>query len=144
MTNHLSSEQISMWIAGDATAEQRQHVHECEECGGEIARLQTALGNFRGAVSLWAERENAAPGIQCVAAPRRPQRLFRRWAAAVAAAGVLAVIPLYRNLEERARQAEAEQAARNAQDALLMERINFQLSRTAPASFEPLVNLVSA
>jgi hypothetical protein len=140
MTNHLSSEQISRCVAEDITPEERQHVHECDQCRAELARTEMLLSDFRGAISHWAEQQ---AGLQNPGFSRRRQWHVLRWAPAAVAAAAIAVIPVYRNYQERERQAEADRAAQAAQDALLLERINLQLSRTAPESLQPLMDLIS-
>ena len=45
-----------MYLIGDATLEERQHVEQCAACQAKIASLVTSLGHFRGAVRSWSER----------------------------------------------------------------------------------------
>jgi hypothetical protein len=138
--NHLSSEQISKCVSGEGAPEELQHSRECESCSAEVTRVQALLSDFRGAVSQWAEQLQAGPSPTMFAL--RPRRT--RWApaavAVAAAATAIAVIPVYRNSQERERQA---QAAQQAQDAQLLERVNLQLSQTAPESLQPLMDLIS-
>jgi hypothetical protein len=141
MTNHLSSEQISRCIAGDIAPQERQHLHDCLECETELARVQALLSDFRSAVSQWAEAQQ--PDRPHARFARQTQWRVLRWAPAVAAAAVVTVIPLYKSFQERERQAEAAQAAQAEQDAVLLERIDLQLSRTAPESLQPLMDLIS-
>jgi periplasmic protein TonB len=48
--NHLSSKQISQYLAGILTPEQEVHAHECSQCGARLARLESSLSHFRGSV----------------------------------------------------------------------------------------------
>ena len=141
MNNHLSSQQISRCLAGDITPQEQQHFHECPECGAEMVRVRTLLSDFRGAVSQWAEAQQ--PVLQYARFARKRQWRVLRWAPAAAAAAAITVIPLYKNFQERESRAQAAQAAQAAQDALLLERVNLQLSRTAPESLQPLMDLIS-
>ena len=61
-----------------------------------------------------------------------------RWALAAAALLVLAVVPIYRNAQDRQRQAEIARA-----DTLLLEQVDAEVSRAVPRPMEPLVKLVS-
>jgi periplasmic protein TonB len=63
MNQHLSSEQISNYLLGEATIEETAHARGCEACRTEVAHLQSSLLLFRGAVRRWsgavARRESA-------------------------------------------------------------------------------------
>lgn len=61
-----------------------------------------------------------------------------RWSLAVAALVVLAVIPAWKSARDRRIAAEAARA-----DAILMEQVDAQVSRTVPVTLEPLVSLVA-
>lgn len=56
MTQHLTWEQISDYLIGGAGPAQASHARDCRSCGSEIARIEAALGDFRGAVRNWTER----------------------------------------------------------------------------------------
>src|SRR5271170_5941992 len=47
---HLSSEQISEYLAGVLTPEQEVHAHECPQCGARLAHLESSLSHFRSSV----------------------------------------------------------------------------------------------
>jgi periplasmic protein TonB len=53
MNQHLSSEQISNCLLGEATFEETVHARGCEACRTELARLESSLLLFRGAVRRW-------------------------------------------------------------------------------------------
>ena len=44
MMDHLSDDQISLWVAGERTSEAEGHVNDCVHCAGEIAQLEGAIG----------------------------------------------------------------------------------------------------
>ena len=139
MNQHLSSEQIDKWVAGDRTAAAEQHARECTECRAKLAEFEGALALFRGAVHDWSEQQgarSAAWGDE----PVRPRWHFQpmRWALAGVALLILATIPFAYNAREKQRQAELAKA-----DALLLEQVDAEISRPVPATMEPLVRLVA-
>jgi hypothetical protein len=134
MSQHLSSQQISQWMIGERTPQQEQHVGECSQCGAEVARMEAALGLFRGSVRHWSDLQVRVP--RPLAPGPRPHPV--RWALAAAALLVLAAVPVYRSAQDRQRQAEIARA-----DALLLEQVDAEVSRAVPRPMEPLVKLVS-
>jgi hypothetical protein len=141
MSQHLSSREVSRWMIGERTSRQEQHVRECPECGAELARMEAALALFRGSVRHWSDGQSRAvpPAIGSILPARRgswAQPL--RWALVAATLLVLAAVPVYRNVQDRQRQAEAAMA-----DALLLEQVDAEVSRAVPRPMEPLVKLVS-
>lgn len=63
MNQHLTWDEISDYMIGGAAqsfAQPRyaQHARDCSQCKGEIAMLQGALADFRGAVHNWTDRLN--------------------------------------------------------------------------------------
>jgi hypothetical protein len=140
MSQHLSSQQISRWMIGERTPQEEQHARECPECGAELARLEAALALFRGSVRHWSDGQSRAvpPGAGRIALARRSRTQPIRWASVAAALLVLAAVPVYRNVQEKQRQAEIARA-----DALLLEQVDAEVSRAVPRPMEPLVKLVS-
>ena len=141
MSQHLSAQQISQWMIGERTPQQEQHVRQCSQCGAELARLEAALALFRGSVRRWSGRQSRAepPVIASIFPAQRGSRIQpMRWALVAAALLVLAAIPVYRNAQDRQRQAEIARA-----DALLLEQVDAEVSRAVPRPMEPLVKLVS-
>jgi hypothetical protein len=141
MSQHLSSREVSQWIVGDRTPQQQRHVGQCAECGAELARMEAALSLFRGSVRHWSDGQvrfprPLAPTRGSRGYPARP--LPVRWALAAAALLVLAVVPIYRNAQDRQRQADLARA-----DALLLEQVDAEVSRAVPRPMEPLAKLVS-
>jgi TonB family protein len=61
MNAHLSGVQISNFLIGAAALEETRHVADCAICSVEIARLQAAFSQFRGAVRQWAEHASWQP-----------------------------------------------------------------------------------
>jgi hypothetical protein len=138
--SHLSSEQISSLLAGNATPETQHHAGTCPECAAEVRSQNEMLSVFGESLHRWSA-DNGEALIPGQAFLRNESRTFRigpiRWAVAAAALIVLIVIPLYRNATQRHREAET------FEDTLLLEQVNAQLSRAVPAPMEPLMKLVS-
>jgi hypothetical protein len=53
MNQHLSSEQISNYLLGEATFEETMHARGCAVCRAELASVESSLLLFRGAVRRW-------------------------------------------------------------------------------------------
>jgi hypothetical protein len=141
MSQHLSSREVSQWMAGERTPQREQHVRQCPECGAELARMEAALALFRGSVRHWSEGQIRAepPAIGNILPARRGSWAHPlRWALVAATLLVLAAVPVYRNVQDRQRQAEIARA-----DALLLEQVDAEVSRAVPRPMEPLVKLVS-
>jgi hypothetical protein len=139
MIRHLTSDEISNVLIGDATPEQHQHATECTACAASLEHLKDTFSVFRASVREWSGKNEASVpqpiDFSATAASINLHRL--RWAFASLVLIILLVIPVYKNKreEKRARQA--------MEDALLLEQVNASLSRNVPASMEPLMNLVS-
>jgi hypothetical protein len=140
MSQHLSSQEISQWMIGERTPQQEQHVRQCSQCGAELDRLEAALALFRGSVRHWSGRQSRAepPAIASMSPAQGSRIQPMRWALVAAALLVLAAVPIYRNAQDRQRQAEIARA-----DALLLEQVDAEVSRAVPRPMEPLVKLVS-
>ncbi len=134
MSRHLSSQEISQWMIRERTPQQEQHVRECSECEAELARLEASLALFRGSVRHWSGLQVRVPRSLAPGPLPHPMR----WALVAAALLVLAAVPIYRNAQERQRQAEIARA-----DALLLEQVDAEVSRAVPRPMEPLAKLVS-
>lgn len=56
MNQHLTWEQISDYLIDDAEPQYERHARECAACRSEVARFESALSEFRGAVRQWTGR----------------------------------------------------------------------------------------
>jgi len=98
-------------------------------------QFREALGAFRGAVRDWSEDQ--ARGVIAME-PAVPQRRFwtpaRQFALALvlAAACIVASAVIPRHTDNAP-----------ASDAVLLNQVDVQVSRTAPSSLEPLLKLVA-
>ncbi|HYL72610.1 MAG TPA: hypothetical protein VEU96_00305 [Bryobacteraceae bacterium] len=140
MNQHLSSEQIARWMTGERTPADEQHARQCRECGAELARMQAALALFRGSVREWSEQSSVEKQPVWKAEPARRRWGIQpvRWALACVVLLLLAAIPVYRNAQEKQRQAALAKA-----DAALLEQVDAEISRAVPSTMEPLVKLVA-
>lgn len=128
MNSHLSSEELYQWLSGEREEEVEEHIRECPACHAEMHRLRNALAGFRNSLE------------HCPVPPvhlRPARQILPRWILAAVAVLLLAVAPAYWT----ARQQHAAEQSRT--DELLLERVNTGLSRTVPASMEPLMQLIS-
>jgi len=127
MNSHLSSEEMYQWLSGEG-AEVEEHFRECTACQAELHQLKNALTGFRNSLE------------ECPVPPAswRPVRHnLPRWILATAALSLLVATPVYWSARQ---QRLADQAKA---DELLLERIDASLSRSVPASMEPLMQLIS-
>jgi len=128
MNSHLSSEEMYQWLSGEGVGEAEEHFRECPSCQAELHQLRNALTGFRNSLE-----ECPAPPVSW----RPVRQTLPRWILATAALLLLTGAPVYWSARE---QRAAEQARA---DELLLQRINSGLSRSVPASMEPLMQLVS-
>lgn len=131
MNQHLSTAQISEWVAGERTAETQRHVRECPACKAELAGFESSLSAFGHAVREWAVQPQMHPKLQ------EGSNASWRWALGTAAMLAVALLPAYWQQESPIDTAQQT-------DALLLEGIDMQLSRTVPASMEPLMTLMNS
>ena len=135
MIPHLSSEQLSEFILGRPNAVAAQHIRDCAACRSELAQFREALGEFGGAVRAWsADQANVALSQPAsLPEPRSWRARYQlAWALLAAALFIIASFVLPRRVEENAA----------ANDARLLNQVDAEVSRTVPASMEPLTRLV--
>jgi hypothetical protein len=134
VNEHLPPERISAWVAGERLPWEEQHIRECEECAAQVEQLEAALGGFRASIRA----VDAPPRWNASETSRwRPWHWPLRAVAVAAVVVVVTAIPAIRSARERQRAAQARA------DAQLMEQVDLQISRSAPASLEPALELVS-
>jgi hypothetical protein len=141
MNQHLSSQQVSMWMAGERAPEQEQHVRECRQCAAELARFQATLSLFRDSVRRWSDQHDGSEAgsvFEVGPAPSRFRTWPARWAVAAAVLLVVAAVPIYRSTRHSQSGVTMAQA-----DALLLEQVDAEVSRAVPRPMEPLLKLVS-
>jgi predicted anti-sigma-YlaC factor YlaD len=133
MTHHLTSEQISESILGEPDPRIAEHLENCPACRAELGNFRQALGEFRGAVRCWSE--NQAQAALAVSAPPSESR---SWIAShqLALALLLAAVCILTSILWH----PGPNALSN--DAVLLNQVDAQVSRSVPSSMEPLTKLV--
>jgi hypothetical protein len=131
--NHLTSEQLSQWIAGSRTQEQEQHVCECAQCAAAVAKTEGLLLEFRGAYRQWGDAQFSSPVARPVV---RHHSMWLR--AALAAALVIGIaIPAGQKLYQN----RVDQQQVSIDDDALLTQIQADVSRSVPASLKPLADV---
>ena len=141
MSAHLSSEQISRWMAGDRNPDADKHLQECEQCAAEIARLKMLLGEFRSSMVAWSAIHKDAEVPERGIPTEHRRRLvggMLRWKLAAAALTVVLAVLIWKDFSDRHRAAEAYEA-----DVRLWEEVNTHISRPVPSPMEPLMKLIA-
>lgn len=156
MNNHLSQDQLSMWILGRSTPEERRHGAECPQCRAQLARFEEPVTTFKNAMYEWSDREKAPRLEEVSIFLRRPPEYITgalRWAAVGIAVMLLTAIPIYREVEALMRRAGTTEdvtsskrglsiAVETNDDVLLMDAVSAHLSRTIPTPMEPIMALI--
>jgi hypothetical protein len=134
MIAHLSAQQWSEYVLGRPEPAIERHVQGCSVCQAELDQFRETLGEFRCAVRAWsAEQAMAAVAAADYAPEPRSWSAARQlaWALAIAAVCVIASFVVPGHTEESA-----------ARDAVLLNRVDAEVSRSVPSSMEPLLKLV--
>jgi len=132
MSQHLTSQQVSMWMAGERAPEAERHVRECAECAAELDAFARDLSLFSASVHAWSQKQVPPPML------RRARVWPLRLALTSAALLLLASIPIYRLTHGVA------QPRMTPADAALLEQVDTDVARAVPRSMEPLLELASA
>jgi anti-sigma factor RsiW len=135
MIAHLSTDQLSEYVLAQPSPLIERHIQDCPACRAELTNFREALGEFRGAVRAWSQDQAKQVLASPAALPERRSWAASHqlaWALLIAVVCVIAsfVIPRHR----------VESAA--GSDAVLLNQVDAQVSRTAPSSMEPLMKLV--
>ena len=128
MNSHLTSEEMYQWLSGEHGADVEEHFRECTACQTELLQFRSALAGFRTSLE-----KSPVPAVR----RKQSSQRLSRWVLASAALSLMVAAPVYWNARQ---QRAAEQAKA---DELLLERVNAGLSRSVPASMEPLMQLIS-
>jgi hypothetical protein len=87
VNRHLSSEEITAWLMGDATADALRHTRACPSCSVEVERLREALAGFRESGQRWS--------ANVMVTPQRPRRVRIALSLAAACLPVLAAAMIF-------------------------------------------------
>jgi len=132
MNSHLSSEEMYQWLSGERGADVDEHFRECPTCQTELLQLRSALAGFRTSLE-----KSPVPSVR----RKQSRQRLSRWVLASAALSLMVAAPVWWNAhQQRAIQTNEDQAKA---DELLLDRVNAGLSRSVPASMEPLMQLIS-
>ena len=124
MNSHLSSEEMYQWLSGEHGADVEEHFRECPACRTELLQFRSALTSFRTSLE-----KSPVPAVR----RKQSSQRLSRWVLASAALSLMVAAPMYWNARQ---QRAAEQAKAD-------ELLNAGLSRSVPASMEPLMQLIS-
>ena len=98
--------------------------------------MEASLSLFRGSVRQWSDGQSSSHDRRAWKVERTRTGFAgqpRLWALVTAMVLMLAVIPIYRDAQDKQRKAELAKA-----DAILLEQVDAQVSRAVPAPMEPL------
>jgi len=139
MTGHLSARQIEEWLIGERTSEVASHLTRCPECAAELQRAAKPLALFGNAMRNWSEQIPAKPIV--ITAKHSAFAGFG-WRASMACAALLAILaaPAYRHYAAPSRTAPPVVAVT---DEVLLQQVASGISRSVPATMEPLAQLMS-
>jgi hypothetical protein len=140
MSAHLSSEEISKWMACESNPDAERHLKECPQCAKEIDQLRALLGSFRFSVIEWNALQKGAKVPAYWMQTEHRRRLvggMLRWRLVAAALIIVLAVPIWKNFSDRRHEVEAFEA-----DVRLWEEVNDHISRPVPSPMEPLMNLV--
>jgi len=144
-SQHLSSEQVSAWIAGDRPEQFAAHLQDCAECRAEISAFESVTGALRSQLQQ-AASSTRIPAFQPKGESFWGGRLSgSRWALACALTAALIAIPIYQQQHKTLQQKNIPPApvlSSEISDAALLQQVDAQLSRGVPGSMEPLTALV--
>jgi hypothetical protein len=140
MSRHLSSQQVSEAILGQCGADVEGHLRECSTCSGKVHRLASDLSVFGSVVRSWGDHASA-PVTLTVAAQRGTFSFPKLFSAGAAFAAILIVGLLLEVHDSRPHEAMRRP---EVSDAVLMQQVNSELSRSVPGPMEPLENLMGA
>jgi len=101
MSGHLSSVEISEWLAGIRASEAERHLAECAACAAELERASQPLARFGLAMRAWCAAETPVPRLGSIVSAARRRRQLTMMRVALAAAAVLVAVlmvaaPVYR------------------------------------------------
>ena len=147
MNNHLSKDQLAMWIIGRCTPEEERHGRDCPVCSAELARFQAPIATFRRTIRDWSGTK-AAPCLAEAAKDASSRRFPGAWQWGTAAVAVFVLAAAYHIQFEPGASKPAPAVIENLEsenwqdDAALMDAIAIRLSRSIPQPMEPIFVLI--
>jgi hypothetical protein len=70
MSDHLTEDQMCRAVTGRSTIDELRHMAACAACRADVDRTGALLGAFRGAMTVWAEREATRTAVDAGAPVR--------------------------------------------------------------------------
>jgi anti-sigma factor RsiW len=131
---HLCSKQLSECALGEPSPDARQHLEDCPACRAELEHFHEVLSGFRGAVRYWSENQaNAALAVHARSSESRSWIGAHQFALALllAAVCILASVVWHGG------------GGATSNDAVLLNQVDTEVSRSVPSSMEPLMKLVA-
>lgn len=128
----MNHPQVNDWLSGNRTPAVEAHLESCPQCAAELAAIEAPLSAFRDSMHRWSARQMAP--VTVVA----PRGLFAGWlriAVAASALAVIAAVGIHRHNEQA--------AALQREDEALLQQVETDVSRSVPATLEPLARLMS-
>jgi len=141
MNEHLTSQQISEFVAGLAGPAIGEHVSQCQVCRSEAERLSDTLGLFRQSVRQWSTEQEQrdlvtlhSAGLHSAEKHAHRKVTLQRlgWTAALAAC-LIAGLALPH--DKGVKPAPAQPAI---SDAELLVQVDRELSEAVPPSMAPI------
>src|SRR5437764_15106566 len=125
MADHLSTDQISKVLSGQATPEEEQHVQRCNQCAESMTRVASTLALFRESVHQWALHDDRSIAVDTTFLRTRAASLRPRFHFAIAAAAIVAavIIPFPSAMTMRPPEVSAPE------DSMLRDQVNTDMSR---------------
>ena len=148
MNPHLDENELSRWLAGERSPQAERHLRVCGRCRAEAERTREIFHGLHESLREGSAQEAAAYDRFCiglargraesVAVPKANLGWLKLCGATVAAAfiAVAAWLPWHST------EAPAPVKSEAGDDAALLNRIDNEVSRTVPASMEPLTKLI--
>lgn len=136
MSGHLSSAEISEWLAGIRASGAERHLAQCAGCAAELERASEPLTRFGAATRAWCAAQAPASRPELIESTvRRRRRVASMRVVLAAAAALMVAAPVYYQHQR------ALEVAR--QDEALLEQVQTEVSRSAPEPMQPLEKLVA-
>lgn len=146
MNRHLSSEEISQWLLNERTPAADRHLEACVDCRAEVTAFKTTLWLFRESARNWADRQ-LPPELHTLR--RIKQARYRGMLHAVCLAIAMTVLCALGGISMRQRSLGPVMPSPSAEpvvtvtDAVLLERVDAQISQNVPSSLAPLDKALS-
>ena len=139
MNYHLTSQQISEYVAGASGPDMEEHIHACVACRAETERLSETLALFRDSARRWSlEHESARPLLPVNLAAVNNRRLTLRYLGLTAAVAACLIAGLTLPRDKAGKPPLVRHSVSAITDTELLVQVDRELSETVPPSMEPI------